>query len=194
MTTDPGPARLPQLRPEDLSVEQRRLFDSIATGPRASGPQAFALLGPGGGLVGPFNAMLLSPPVGSALQAVGAAVRYRSALSDRAREIAILVVAHHWQSAFEIFAHEELALRAGLSGDELRAIRDAPADLVDPVERVVALTAGALSRSGDLDDDGYATARDALGDRVLFELTTIVGYYAALALQLRVYRVGRPAG
>jgi 4-carboxymuconolactone decarboxylase len=31
-----------------------------------------------------------------------------------------------------------------------------------------------------------------LGTAALFELTTLVGYYATLALQLRVFRVGAP--
>ena len=31
-----------------------------------------------------------------------------------------------------------------------------------------------------------------LGDQALVELTALVGYYATLALQLRVFRVGAP--
>ncbi|HEY0949418.1 MAG TPA: hypothetical protein VGD85_04425, partial [Nocardioides sp.] len=49
---------------------------------------------------------LLSPAVGDALQRLGAAVRYRTALPDRAREMAILLVAARWDSAFEREAHE----------------------------------------------------------------------------------------
>jgi 4-carboxymuconolactone decarboxylase len=52
--------------------------------------------------------------------------------------------------------------------------------------------AGALARSGDLDDDQYADAVAQLGTAALFELTILVGYYATLALQLRVFRVGAP--
>jgi len=33
-----------------------------------------------------------------------------------------------------------------------------------------------------------------VGDQGLFELLTLVGYYGTLALQLRVFRVGAPAG
>ena len=43
---------------------------------------------------------------------------------------------------------------------------------------------------GDLDDARWAEASTALGDAVVFELTTLVGYYSTLALQLRVFRVG----
>src|SRR5580698_7913173 len=98
--------RLAKLSPAELDEQQRALYDAIATGPRASGPRHFALTDADGGLEGPFNAMLLSPPVGSALQALGAAVRYGSGFDNRDREIAILVVAHAWNCAFEVYAHE----------------------------------------------------------------------------------------
>jgi 4-carboxymuconolactone decarboxylase len=50
----------------------------------------------------------------------------------------------------------------------------------------------ALVQDGDLDDGQYAEAVAALGEAGVFELTTLVGYYATLALQLRVFRVGGP--
>ena len=55
------------------------------------------------------------------------------------------------------------------------------------------VTTRALVREGDLDDQHYEYAVTVLGEAGLFELTTIVGYYATLALQLRVYRVEPPA-
>lgn len=36
-------------------------------------------------------------------------------------------------------------------------------------------------------------ARDLLGESVIFELTTLVGYYSLLAVQLRVFRVEAPS-
>jgi 4-carboxymuconolactone decarboxylase len=46
----------------------------------------------------------------------------------------------------------------------------------------------ALVLHGDLGDEEYARAVDELGERGVFELTALVGYYATLALQLRVFR------
>src|SRR5437868_1894472 len=48
-------------------------------------------------------------------------------------------------------------------------------------------------KSADLDDQEYDTAVTVLGERALVELSTLVGYYATLALQLRIFRVGGPA-
>src|SRR4249919_4275558 len=100
------PARIPKLAPATLDDAQRALYDAIAGGRRAQGPQLFRLADAEGRLEGPFNAFLLQPRLGSALQALGASVRYDTGLDDQSREIAILVVAAYWRSDFEWYAHE----------------------------------------------------------------------------------------
>jgi 4-carboxymuconolactone decarboxylase len=186
--------RLPDLPPERLDAAQRALYDEITGGPRASGPQLFELVDRQGRLNGPFGIMLHSPPVGGALQAVGAAVRYSSVLPDRVREAAILAVAAHWDSDFERYSHVPLALHAGLGETEVAALlagSDVP--LEDPVERAALRVVRALLQTSDLTDDEYAAGREAIGEQGMVELTTLVGYYATLALQLRVFRVGVPS-
>ena len=186
-------ARLARLAPAALDPEQRALYDSITGGPRADGPQLFRLRDDDGALEGPFNAFLLQPRLGAALQAVGVAVRYQTSLGDRAREIAVLVVAARWDSVFEWHAHSAIARSVGLEETDLEAVRTGRYELLAGAERVIARTAHRLAADGDLDDGAYAQAVDTLGPEGLFELLTLVGYYAALALQLRVFRVGRPS-
>src|SRR4051794_23004559 len=114
--------RLSNPTPDQLDADQRALYDEIAGGPRSTGPQLFELTDRQGRLNGPFGIMLHSPAVGSALQAVGAAVRYRSVLPDRMRELAILVVAAHWDSDFERYSHIPLARHAGLTEAEVAGL------------------------------------------------------------------------
>ena len=185
-------ARLPRFEPPALDAEQRALYDAIAGGRRAQGPQLFLLADADGRLEGPFNAFLLQPRLGSALQALGASVRYDTGLDDRCREIAILVVAAHWRSDFEWYAHEAVGRAAGLGDGELAALRDGRHAELAGRESVVARTAAALVVRGDLDDDEYGEAVACIGPAGLFELLTLVGYYATLALQLRVFRVPAP--
>jgi 4-carboxymuconolactone decarboxylase len=187
----PG-ARIPKLEPSALDDEQRSLYQAIAAGRRAQGPQLFRLVDEHGRLEGPFNAFLLQPRLGRALQALGSSVRYETRLDDRCREIAILIVAARWRSDFEWYAHEAVARSAGLGDAELAAVRDGRHDALSGREAVVARTAGALVARGDLDDAEYREALDQVGPAGLFELLTLVGYYAALALQLRVFRVSAP--
>jgi 4-carboxymuconolactone decarboxylase len=187
--------RLRKLDIQALDGEQQALYAELVNGPRARGPQSFALCDQDGRLEGPFNAMLLSPALGSALQALGARVRYSAGLGDRARELAILVVGHALRSDFEVYAHERIARAAGLTDAEIAAVRGGQLDqLGEPAERLVARLAHALATRSDLTDEEYQAGRAALGDKELFELTTLVGYYATLALQLRVFRVPVPGG
>jgi len=185
--------RLPQLTPDELCPEQRSLYDAIVGGPRAAGPQLFELADGQGRLNGPFGVMLHSPAVGGALQELGAAIRYRSVLGDRLREIAILAVAAHWASDFEQYAHEPLGRRAGLTDAQLDALAaGAEVAFDDPADEAGLRIVRALLGSADLTDEEYAEGRRVLGDQALVELTALVGYYATLALQLRVFRVGVP--
>ena len=174
--------------PGELTDAQRTLYDAITGGPRAAGPQHFRLTADDGSLRGPFDALLLSPAVGSALQEVGAAIRYRSDLDDRARELAILLVAARWDSAFERESHEAIARAIGFTDAELEALRKEDSAAFSGVEERIARTVIALLE-GDLDDGEWKAAASVLGEAVVFELTTLVGYYSTLALQLRVFRV-----
>ena len=187
-------ARIPKLEPSSLEDEQRSLYDAIAGGRRAQGPQLFRLADSEGRLEGPFNAFLLQPRLGSALQALGSSVRYDTALDDRCREIAILVVAAHWRSAFEWYAHEAVGRSVGLDEADLAAVRDGHYAALAGREAVVARTVAALVARGDLDDTEYREAAGQVGAAGMFELLTLVGYYATLALQLRVFRVPPPDG
>ena len=181
-------SRLRRCSPHELDRDQRRLYATITAGDRARGPQFFRLADDEGRLEGPFNAMLLNPPIGDALQRLGAAIRYGGRLPTRCREIAILAVAAHWQCEFEQRAHEPIATHAGLSVAQIAAWCDGePFDLTDPEEAAVLEVTRRLLRDGELDDGGYAAAVDAIGADKLFELTTLVGYYSLLALQMNVF-------
>jgi len=74
-----------------LNAGQQQLYAAMTGGPRGGGNQPFRLVDETGALTGPFNAMLLQPAVGQALQALGAALRYQGSLADRARELTTLV-------------------------------------------------------------------------------------------------------
>jgi 4-carboxymuconolactone decarboxylase len=187
--------RLPWPAPAELDEPRRAVYDAIAGGPRAAGPQAFRLTDPDGRLEGPFNAMLVSPGVGLALQDLGAAVRYRTGLSDRAREIAILALAMLRSSDFEWYAHERVGRRAGLTEEELDSLlvgADPPS--LSPTEKALLRTTRALATDADLDDEAFMAAEAALGREQLAELIVLVGYYDLLALSLRVWRTPLPAG
>jgi len=177
-----------------MTHEQRDLYREILGGPRGQGPRAVLLASGAGGLAGPFNAMLYAPPVGHALQGLGVAIRFRTQLAPRIREMAILVVAQAWDSAYERASHELVGRDAGLTDEEIEAL-NAGADpgFAAKDEQVAYTVVRALtSPDADLDDEQYDTAISVLGQQALVELSSLVGYYATLALQLRIFRVPAP--
>lgn len=182
--------RLARYSRKVLTDEQRLLYDEISGGRRSLGRQSFSLVGEDGALEGPFNAMLLAPKVGFALQALGESIRYGSGLSPRVREAVILMVAAKWNCEFERQAHEPIALVSGLSHDEIRAIeaRETPAGL-DTAEKAAFEVSRSLIDNGDLNEEEFYRCSNLLGLQAIFELSTLVGYYSTLALQLRIFRV-----
>ena len=186
--------RLPVLSSDEMTSEQVDLYREILGGPRGQGPRAVLLASGAGGLAGPFNAMLYAPPVGHALQELGASIRFRTELAPRVREMAILVVAQAWDSAYVRESHELLGRDAGLTDAEIEALRAGEdPGFADKQEQVAYSVVRALTgpdpKRADLDDQEYDTAVAVLGERALVELSTLVGYYATLALQLRIFRV-----
>ncbi|MFD4402237.1 carboxymuconolactone decarboxylase family protein [Nocardia sp. NPDC058499] len=181
-----------KLLPAELDAAQRALYDTILGGPRSGQPGAASLTDEDGRLEGPFNGFLLQPSLGHALQAVGATLRYESELPDRCREIAILVVAARRSSDFESHVHEPIARSLGVTDEQLAGIRDGDYAVLDPAEAVIARAADEMVVSGDLSDATFAELQASIGTAQVFELTAVVGYYALLALQLRVLRVPLP--
>ncbi|WP_110208206.1 carboxymuconolactone decarboxylase family protein [Nocardioides daejeonensis] len=185
-------SRLAALVPGGLAPEQQEVYDAIAGGRRAQGRQLFELKAPDGSLNGPFGVMLHAPSVGLALQDLGAAIRYRTSMTDRGREIAILMVAVATASDFEWYAHERVGLAVGLSEAELAALMAGRFTSTDAQEEAIALVCDALLGTTGLDEAAYATAVAALGETQLIEVTTLVGYYRTLAQLMEVFAVDAP--
>jgi 4-carboxymuconolactone decarboxylase len=182
--------RLKALTPNELSGEQRELYDLINGGPR--GPVHVLA---DGSLQGPFNAMLHHPVVGKPLQQIGAALRYRGVLTPRARELAILTVAAAYRSEFEWHAHAPIAAELGVAPSVLETIRRGEEPRLDDEleEAVLEVTRTMLERR-DLDDAAWERVSAVITAPEVVELTTLVGYYATLAVQMQYFRTPLPNG
>jgi 4-carboxymuconolactone decarboxylase len=179
-------SRLRTLRPGDLSEEQRRFHDTL-TGGHWSGSVADAE----GRLGGPLNAMLYAPDLGEAWQTLSAALR-RTSLSRRLTELVILTVGHHEESEYEVFQHERIAADAGLTDEQLAALREhREPPLDDPVERAAWRTTVRLLERADLDDAEYDEAIGTLGERGLVELVAVIGFYRMVGLLIETFRIER---
>lgn len=181
--------RMPRILPDDMSQEQADLYAEFMGDtfkhavPKPSG----------GGLNGPPGTWLLSPQVGRAFRSMYRALRNETQLTARDREIAILLHAAERDCAFELHAHRLIAIRDGLTPDEVEAlVAQRSIESASAEEAQVFRTALALVRERELTDEQYAEAISVLGERKLFELISLLGYFDVLATQLTVFGVKPP--
>lgn len=187
-----GSDRLPPLTPEVLDEDQATLREAIVGGDRGKQPQHFPLTDDDGSLHGPFGIMLTAPALGDALQQLGATIRFRTDLSARIREIAILQTAHATGSSFEWWAHARVGRAVGLTDEEIMQLSIGCFASEDPTESAVAGLCQGLLTSGVITDEDFDAARAHLSHRQITEVTTLVGYYRLLAELMRIYDVGVP--
>lgn len=187
--------RLRLLKPNELDVAQRAVYESIAGGRRATGPQHFLLCDQGGALTGPFNALLYAPRVGAHIGRLGEAIRFETTLTDREREIAILAVADARRASFEWYAHERLGRACGLTDKEIETVRRGEGHVFDEPREVAAhAVAATLAAGQSLDDAAYERVAAEFTERELVELVALIGYYMMLATLLDAFDVGVPEG
>jgi 4-carboxymuconolactone decarboxylase len=150
--------------------------------------------GPRKSIGGPFNAWLRSPELADRLQKVGEYVRFNSSLDKRVNEMAILMTAQAWGSTYEWYAHEPLALKAGLDPAIVAAIGAGrkPDNMKDD-EAIVWEFTTQLRRDHAVDDAIYARALEKFGERGIIDLVGVNGYYDAVSMTLNVARVKPPA-
>ena len=177
--TNQGP-RIPLFPMEGMSSEQRAVYQAIVSGPR-------------GKVSGPLRAALHSPELADKWQQLGELLRFRTSLSPRLSELALLVTAKHWHSQFEWQTHAPIAARAGLPEALIESIRTGD-DVVPahPADAVVYRYCKLLLRDRDVDDITHAEALDLLGIAGIVELTAIVGYISMAALMLIAHRIPVP--
>lgn len=177
-----GPERLPPLAPERMTPRQREVAEAISGGPR-------------GGLRGPFQAWLRSPEVADRFQRVGEYVRFNSSIPAALNELAILVTAREWTAQFEWYAHNILAMKAGLPPAIAEAIaRGERPEGMDADQRAVYAFSTELHRNKAVSDATYADVVERFGERGAVDLIAACGYYVAVAMTLNVSRVPLPDG
>lgn len=184
----------PVLRPiarDELTDEQRTLYDAILGG-RQGINTLTPLTDARGALLGPFDPILRTPAVGTAISRLGLALRNETSLPRRVTEAAILTTAVRWAAEFEWYAHAAIVRDAAMiDEDDLSAIRQATA----PADEEIALAWRAANAVLDGQRIAAPLAEDVIarwGERGLVELCTMVGHYTHLALLMRALAIEPP--
>lgn len=185
--------RLRPIPPSDLTDAQRPLFEAMTAGVAAK-YQSFTTVREDGALLGPWNAWLHDPEIGTAYWGVTQALTAAKRIPDPARQVAILVVGAHFGAAYEIYAHGAVARDAhGMSARRIATLAagERPEDL-DEDEAIAHDVAKALLRGGVLADPLYAQALARFGQPGTNELIYLVGHYCFVSMTLNGFAIPVP--
>jgi 4-carboxymuconolactone decarboxylase len=165
---------------DKLTGEQKSIFERLVAGR--------------GRILGPFKIWIHSPPVANAMELLGTFLNKKSSLSTREVEIGILVISQHWDSNYVRTAHIRAGLAAGLPQTTIDTIlAGGDPQLSDPHERAVHKFASTLVNKGaQLTDAEFAEIEKVLGRAGIAEVLTLLGYYSAVSLGMKVHQVPIP--
>ncbi len=176
---------MPKLLPPDparMDAHQKRVHDAIASGPR-------------GRVRGPLAVWLHRPGLAEHAQALGRYCRYDSSLPPRLSELAILVMASHWKTSYEWWAHYPIAVKAGVPEAALNQIRHGEIPVfAEADETLVYRFMTELLETRQVPDELYDQALAALGRDCVIDLVGLAGYYTLISMTLNVFDIQVPDG
>jgi 4-carboxymuconolactone decarboxylase len=170
--------RYAELPVDQMTPEQREGYRFLVDGPR-------------GRLPGPYKVWVHNPRLVRAADPLGQHFTPgQSSLTEREREIAVIVMTSRWHSAYPTAAHEKRGKEVGLPAAAVEAmIAGRPASFPDPREQVVYEMAVTLAGGRLVSQGLYDRAVAALGHERITDVIVLMGYYTAVSLTMNFYDV-----
>jgi 4-carboxymuconolactone decarboxylase len=183
MADTPTFGRYAEIPVERMTPEQQAGYRFLVDGPR-------------GRLPGPYHVWVHNPKLVHAIAPLGNHFTPgQSALSEREREIAVLVICSKWGSVYPTNAHERRGKEVGLPAPIVEAIvAGRPATLTDERDVVVYDVALALASGRFIPQDLYDRAVKALGHDGITDMIVLIGYYTCVSLTMNFYAVPASGG
>jgi hypothetical protein len=181
--------RLPNVAPSDLKPDQRALFDKLNDGVKRH-LSGFTTQKADGTLIGPFNGMLSFPEFGGPCFDMFLALAGGTVLPIEAREVVILATGGRLGALYEIYSHEAIASKAGMSQAKIGTLAAGgkPNDLTD-IEAIAYDVAACLLRGHQLPNSLYSTAVSAFGAKGVAEIAYNIGCYTMICGICNVFDV-----
>jgi 4-carboxymuconolactone decarboxylase len=174
--------RLAELSYEQLSPEQKAVWDEVVAGPRKK-------------MHGPFFIWLHSPELLSRGEKLGLYARFHSSLPQRLSELCILIMASHWTASGEWIDHAPIARSLGIDAEALESLRKGlPAQFKQTDEAVTYQFAQELLTTHAVSDATYAEAKAILGERGVLDVTAVLGYYSFIAMSMKAFAMKPGSG
>ena len=158
-------ARVKLLQPEDLP-DHPALVERIRKGRR-------------GNVINVYKILMHTPDIASVWLDLVNAVRFKTALDDRLREIVIIRIGYLNKCAYVVNQHvPELSVPAGLPQEQSEALADWRASkFFDERERAALAYTDAVTRDVDAPDAVFAALKPHFNERQIVELTVLIGTY-----------------
>jgi 4-carboxymuconolactone decarboxylase len=181
MTDTPTFGRYAELPLDRMTEAQRDGYRYLVDGPR-------------GRLPGPYKVWIHNPDLVRAADPLGRHFTPgASSLSEREREIAVLVITSQLNSDYPVAAHEKRGKEVGLPADAVEAIIGGrPTSFTDAREQTVYEVALALAGGRIVPQGLYDRAVSVLGHVSITDMIVLMGYYTCVSLTMNFYAV--PAG
>jgi len=181
MSDTPTFGRYAEIPVDQMTPEQQKGYRFLVDGPR-------------GRLPGPYKVWVHNPKLVHAAAPLGQHFTpAQSSVTEREREIAVIVMTSKWQSAYPAAAHEKRGKEVGLPEATVEAmVAGRPVSFADAREQVVYEMAMALAEGRLVSQGLYDRAVTTLGHERITDLIVLMGYYTAVSLTMNFYAV--PAG
>lgn len=174
--------RMPPIPMDHMTEAQKKAAEEIIAGPRKA-------------LEGPFHPLLRSPEFMSRVQKVGEYLRFNTKLGSNISEFIILLTARQWTQQFEWDSHQDLALKAGIKPETLKAIAEGRRPTaMTPDEEIVYEFCTELRLHQSVCDASYAQVANRFGEQGVIDIVGLCGYYTLLGMVMNVARTPLPAG
>lgn len=147
-------------------------------GSDVANPLVKRIAGERGSVLHLYRMLLHSPPVAEGWLSLLTAIRQQCELADDIRELVIMRIAALNNAAYEADQHAPIALAAGLSAEQLDALRtDDPTPWFDEQQSAVIALTDAMTKDIHVADDVMDRIAKFFDERGTVELVTTVAAY-----------------
>jgi 4-carboxymuconolactone decarboxylase len=173
--------RLPDLNENNLSAEQRKIYDDIM---RVRGR-----------VRGPFAVWLRNAELAEGALKLQDMFAARVKLERRLVQLMILVAARFATAQYAWYIHEPHARHFGIAPDIIEAIRERRTpNFAKEDERMVYDITLELNTTHRLSDATFQRGMQMFGEQQMVELVSGVGFYSMVAMTLNAFDVQVPGG
>lgn len=168
--------RLPRLKPEEMTEQQRKVYERIS--------------GKRGRLGGPYQVWLQSPELCDRQEAMTSYCRWECSLPEKLREFALLLAARFWDAQYSWNAHVDPAIKLGIRPEIIQAVAEKRTpEFDDEAEKVFYDFAMEVLSRHFVSQPVFEAARAKFGNQGLVDIVACLGAFVTLAMCLNTFEV-----